>query len=78
MGFYPRAREGRDLLVRVFADDSRVSIRAPVKDATRRIVWQRYHINSFYPRAREGRDLRNGISLIKITGFYPRAREGRD
>ena len=58
MRFDPRAREGRDQLIRVVnAEPKGVSIRAPVKDAThhfRRVDPLR---RSFDPRAREGRDL---------------------
>ena len=35
MSFYPRAREGRDSLLRTDTNDPGVSIRAPVKDATK-------------------------------------------
>ena len=58
LGFYPRAREGRDVGDFSHVIVALVSIRAPVKDATYRLFAANRNPNRFYPRAREGRDHR--------------------
>ena len=45
-----------------------VSIRAPVKDATRQAPTRCHRMQRFYPRAREGRDvLMEGVTTGGIT-----------
>ena len=77
--FNPRAREGRDLRYVWWPKmTGHVSIHAPVKGATCRIIVNCKCIRRFNPRAREGRDKRVSSEKVCFWRFNPRAREGRD
>ena len=79
IGFYPRARGGRDgqsigsvgNAVRFLSTRPRGARHLRASDGSR--------LTGFYPRARGGRD---GLFVLKLRGiqicFYPRARGGRD
>ena len=62
----------------LFLDDL-VSIHAPARGATPKIVKKSFPKTGFNPRAREGRDPAARMTTVQAeTGFNPRAREGRD
>ena len=55
-----------------------ISIHAPVRGATKKIVRERDEAIHFNPRARAGRDLEKAERNAAYLDFNPRARAGRD
>ena len=77
-GFNPRAREGRDGVLRGGKPAPEVSIHAPARGATRREAEIQFPpIVSIHAPARGATNV--GLLFpFSISGFNPRAREGRD
>ena len=64
-GFNPRTRKGCDVNKTKLMIDIRVSIHAPVKDATFSCHLLHRHIQGFNPRTRKGCDLSVDVSTDK-------------
>ena len=77
--FNPRSREGSDAIACcVMPFDSRISIHAPAKGATRQSARCLDISNDFNPRSREGSDGYHRFPGRHADHFNPRSREGSD
>ena len=76
--FNPRSREGSDKHRLSPCPCPRISIRAPVKGATRYVFILTGTAHDFNPRSREGSDSIEMVAVCSDTYFNPRSREGSD
>ena len=76
--FNPRSREGSDQSVFLQKPIVVISIHAPVKGATKKILELRKSLPYFNPRSREGSDLIRSSREAIYSNFNPRSREGSD
>ena len=77
VSFYPRAREGRDQIASELTLAGKVSIRAPVKDATWEGIVLAKYIVSIRAPVKDATNTKRA-QTARLSRFYPRAREGRD
>ena len=79
INFNPRSREGSDKSSQSLSNAvNQISIHAPAKGATIRILWNLFQGRYFNPRSREGSDLQAVTAEVSGADFNPRSREGSD